>query len=107
MDAIMDSLIKIAALVILLAGSYLVKQFSSYLKDNNKEMASDALDKLIDELVRAAEQMFKKDDPSGSTRLDYVEGMLIAEGYDLTETIRAQIESKVFQINLEQRGDAA
>ena len=48
--------------------------------------------------------MLKKDDDDGSKRLEYVQGMLIEAGYELTDALRAKIEAKVFQLNLVSRG---
>lgn len=100
---IMQNITEIVALLILLLVGKLIERADSWLKANKKEKEAAALDKLIDALVAAAEQMFKADDADGSKRLNYVEGMLIAEGYDLTETILAMIESKVYALNLAQR----
>lgn len=99
MEMIMDSLIKIAALLLLIVGSYLGTRLDAYLREKGKAKEAAALDKLISELVAAAEQMYKKNDEDGSARLNYVQGMLLAEGYILSETVRAQIESHVFKIN--------
>ena len=57
----------------------------------------------IGELVAAAEQMYRDDDWDGSVRLDYVQGMLIQAGYEMTEAVRALIEAKVFEINVVSR----
>lgn len=59
------------------------------------------LDSFIDSLVHAAEQTLKAGDFDGSARLAYVQEMLIKAGYELNDTIRAIIESKVYALNLE------
>lgn len=99
MEQILDSVIRVAALLILLIGGYLAKRLDSFLKSKLDKDEAEKLDQLIDELVLAAEQLYKLDDEDGSVRLGYVQGMLMAEGYSLTETIRAKIESRVFNIN--------
>jgi hypothetical protein len=77
-------------------GRFLVKWMKSILD----EKGDAKLDLFITELVAAAEQMYKNGDPDGSTRLAYVQGMLVAAGYDVTTAVQALIESKVFEINL-------
>ena len=101
MEAILDNIVKIAALMVLLVGSYLAKRLDSYLKARLDQEEAEKLDKLVGELVSAAEQLYKAFDDDGSVRLNYVKGMLIAEGYELTESIMAQIESKVYALNME------
>ena len=102
MDEIVNSLIKIATLLLFLFASRLAKRVENYLKAKLDEKDAAKLDQLIDELTAAAEQLLKKE--PGEKRLAYVQGMLLSEGYELTETIRAKIESRVFNININQQG---
>lgn len=100
MDEIMNTIIKIVAALLALgigwAGRYLI----GWLKKNMSAKDAEKLELFVSELVEAAEQMYKADDPDGSIRLRYVESMLMQAGYDLTDAIRAMIESNVFHINL-------
>lgn len=100
MDEIMNILIKLAAMVLtfLLARGF--RYVYELLKATLDEKNDARLDLFIEELVAAAEQMFKKDDPDGIIRLEYVEDSLIDAGYEITEAVRALIESKVFEVNL-------
>ena len=99
MEMIVNSLIKIAALLLLLLGSHVCKRAGNWLKANLNEKQEAALDNLIGTLTAAAEQMFRASDENGAQRLNYVKKMLVVQGYELTDAVRAKIESKVFQIN--------
>lgn len=104
MENIMDIIIRIVATLLALGAGYLGKLLVGWIK--SKLSAEDAakLDLFIDELCKAAEQMYKTDDPDGTIRLRYVESMLTQAGYEITDAVRAMIESKVFSINLANKG---
>lgn len=104
MDEIMNILIKLAAMVLTFFVARGCRYIFDLLKAKLDEKNDARLDLFVSELVTAAEQMFKKDDPDGSVRLGYVQDMLIEAGYDITEAVRAMIESKVFSINLNSTG---
>lgn len=74
---------------------------ANYLRGKLGESEQAYLDSFIDSLVHAAEQTLKEGDIDGSARLAYVQEMLIKAGYELNDAIRAKIESKVYQLNLE------
>ena len=100
MENIIDILIRVAAMLLIVGigwlGRYLVKWLRTKLNDEQ----SAKLDLFVGELVAAAEQMCKNLDPDGSVRLDYVTGMLIEAGYEITDAVRALIEAKVYEVNL-------
>ena len=100
MEDIINIIIKIAATLLAFGAAWLGRYLVSFLKTNLDEKQTVMLDQFIADLVAAAEQMYKKNDPDGSIRLDYVQTMLVEAGYDITEAIQAMIESKVFSINL-------
>ena len=100
MEEIMDIIIKVLAMLLALGAGWLGKYLVNWMKSKLDEEGAAKLDLFVGELVAAAEQLYKKDDPDGSVRLAYVQGMLISAGYELTETVKAIIESKVFDINL-------
>ena len=100
METIMDIIIKIVATLLAFGIGWLGQYLISWLKSTLDEKDAAKLDLFIAELVAAAEQMYKQHDPDGSIRLEYVENMLIEAGYDITESVSALIESKVFNINL-------
>lgn len=99
MNAITEILIRVAATLLVAGAIYLGKQVATVLKAKLSKEQNEVLDKLIKGFVYAAEQMLKKDDPTGSNRLAYVQQMLIDAGYELTAAIRAMIEAHVFEIN--------
>ena len=101
MNEIIDILIKLAGTVLATIIAYLAKEAISYVKTKREKEEKNALDKFICELVHAAEQMLKNEDPTGSARLSYVQQMLIEAGYELTDAVRATIEAYVYKINAE------
>lgn len=100
MEEIIDIIVKIAATLLALGIGYLGRFLVKWMKSILDEKGDAKLELFIAELVAAAEQMYKKEDPDGSIRLDYVQEMLVAAGYDVTNAVHALIESKVFEINL-------
>ena len=100
MEEIMNVFIKVAATLLAFGAAWLGKYLLNWLKSNVDEKAAEQLDFFVAELVAAAEQMYKKDDPDGSIRLNYVQEMLVDAGYDITDAVQALIESKVFEINM-------
>ena len=104
MEDIINIIIKVVATLLAFGAAWLGRYLVSFLKTNLDEKQTVILDQFIADLVAAAEQMYKKDDPSGSIRIDYVKTMLVEAGYDITEAVQAMIESKVFSINLASKG---
>lgn len=100
MDEIIDIVIKVVATLLALGLGWVGKYLVNWLKSKLSEKNAEKLDLFVAELVAAAEQMYKKDDPDGTIRLLYVEKMLAQAGYEITDAVRALIESKVFDINL-------
>ena len=104
MEEIMDIIIKLAGSLVGVCLVYLVGVASNYLKAKLNAREQAALEDFVTALVKSAEQMLKEEDPDGSIRLDYVQTLLIEAGYDLTDAVRAVIESKVYEINSEGAG---
>lgn len=95
----MDIIIKTVAALVGTGLVCVLKMTYAYIKARLDHAAQENLDKFVTELVASAEQMYKQDDPSGVQRLDYVNQLLIENGYELTDAIRALIESKVYDLN--------
>lgn len=100
MEQIIDIIIKIVATILLAGAGWLGNYIINYLRSNLDAKEVEFLDTFIAELVAAAEQMYAKDDPDGTIRLGYVQEMLVEAGYDITDAVRALIESKVYDINV-------
>ena len=98
MDTIIDIIIRLTALLLCYGVYVLVDKAGVYIKEKAE---SEKLDRFVDCLVQAAEQMLRNDDPTGGKRLAYVQQQLIEAGYELTDALRALIESKVYKINVE------
>lgn len=99
MEGFIDLIIRFLAALLLIVGSFLGKKAMEWLKSKLDQAENEKLDKLIDDFTMAAEQMLKEFDDDGSARLDYVYENLVEAGYEITEAIRAKIESRVFRIN--------
>jgi hypothetical protein len=98
MEMVMEKLIEVAAFILLVALIILAKRGFIYLKTLLTKEEAEELDAFVEELVGAADQLYKKDDPDGSIRLDYVYQMLIEAGHELTSALRAKIENKVLKL---------
>lgn len=100
MEEILNIVIKVVATLLAfgfgILGTYLAKWIRSKLNAEDVEK----FDIFVSELVAAAEQMYKESDPDGTVRLAYVESMLRKSGIEITEAVKAMIESKVFEVNL-------
>ena len=99
MDAILSIIAKIIGTIVGAAAIYLIREALKYLRASMDEKDRAKLDAFISSLVAAADQMYKAQDSDGSIRLGYVQDMLVEAGYDLTDAIRALIESKVHELN--------
>lgn len=104
MEEIMDILIRAAGTLVAGAVMWVCGKVCAYLAQKLDAAKMEKLEKFVETLVTAADQMYKSNDPDGSARLGYVQGELIAAGYDLTAAVRAMIESKVLKVNLAQKG---
>ena len=107
MEDILDIIIKVVAALLALGAGWLGRYLLTWLKTKLNDKQAEKLDLFVAELVSAAEQMYKKDDPDGTVRLNYVQQMLVEAGYEITDAIKALIESKVFSINLANGGEKA
>lgn len=98
MNEIIEMMIKFAGTLVGVALFLLLKNVSTYVKSRLDANEEALLNDFVTSLVAAAEQMFKTE--SGAVRLSYVQDQLIDAGYELTDALRALIESKVYEINL-------
>lgn len=107
MEEIINITIKVLAALLALGAGWLGKYLVNLVKAKLSVTQAEKLDLFIGELVAAAEQLYKEKDSDGSIRLEYVKGMLIEAGYELTDAVKALIEAKVFEINLANKVGAA
>lgn len=92
--------IAIEIIVLILAG-YVLPKLRELIKAKLTAEEWAALEKLITELVKAAEQTLKDNDPTGKMRKQYVITQLKALEYDITEQVDAMIEAAVYGVNHE------
>ncbi len=98
-----DIIGKILRWVVVALVAYLTPKVNAWLEEKAGAEKAEKIRMLICELVQAAEQLFKAEDPDGTIRKRYVEEQLTALGYKVTEDINAMIESEVWRINLTNR----
>lgn len=97
MEIFLDYIAKLAGLLVGAAIAYLAKVAGGYIKEKRLQI-------FVNSLVKAAEQLYDKEiDDTGEIRLAYVESMVEEAGYVLDGAIRAYIESKVYDLNSEQK----
>ncbi len=90
----------ILALAAVILTRYAVPAIKAYLKKADAE----ELETLIEELVKAAEQLIKGE-KKGEKKLSYVEDMLSAQGIVMNDEVRAKVESAVYRLNTERGGE--
>lgn len=101
MDEIINVIIKLVATLLGVGLAYLGKLIASWIKAKFEERELQQLKSFVSTLVAAAEQIYKGiDDAGGKARLEYVANMLAKSGYEVTDKVRALIESNVFEINM-------
>lgn len=99
----------VARIIIALLGLgclWLLTKAKSLLKIRAEAEEATELDKLIYQLVAAAEQQLKAEDPTGQVRKQYVIDLLTKLGFEVNAEINARIEAAVYAINLEQKHEA-
>lgn len=87
----------LAAIVVGLVG-YLTPQFNKWLEEKTSRETTENVMLMVRAFVRAADQMFKAEDPDGSIRNAYVKDQLKALGVAITAEVNAYIESEVFAL---------
>lgn len=102
MEGTMDIIIRLAALLVVCAFGWIAEKVGNvtvkFLKGKLDEQGDAKLDKFIDELTAAADQLYKKSDPDGSIRREFVHSELLNAGYQITDAIIAKIESSVLYL---------
>lgn len=102
MEGTMDIIIRLVAMLVILAFGWIAKKVGNvliaFLKSKLNSEQDAKLDKFIDELTAAADQMYKDGDPLGEIRREYVHEQLLKSGYKITDAIIAKIESSVFRL---------
>ena len=107
MNEMFEIIIKLLGTLAGVGVVYAIKMCVSYLRSRLDESEKAYIDKsfengmyvegFIESFVVAAEQMYWNE--SGEFRLAYVQDRLLEAGYELTDALRAMIESKVYKIH--------
>lgn len=98
MNEMFEIIIKLLGTLAGVGVVYAIKMCVSYLRSRLDEREEAVLDSFVTSLVAAAEQMYKTE--PGEAKLSYVQTQLIEAGYELTDALRALIESKVYELNM-------
>lgn len=97
MNEMFEIIIKLLGTLAGVGVVYSIKMCVSYLRSRLDESEKALADSFIESFVVAAEQMYWNE--SGEFRLAYVQDRLLEAGYELTDALRAMIESKVYKIH--------
>lgn len=97
---ILEIVVRILGALLACGLIYFIPKINAYLNETLGEEKALKLKRLVMEFVRAAEQLYKEEDPDGTIRKKYVEEQLKSLGYEITEYINGLIESEVLVLNL-------
>lgn len=81
----------------------LVPKLRTWLETRTEKDFTDRIMQIVTSFSRAAEQLFKEQDPDGTKRNQYVREQLESLGIEITESVINMIESAVWEINTETR----
>ena len=90
-------------LVLVILASILMPQVFAFIKAKVEDMKDEKLRTIISTLVYAAEQLLKKEDPTGEKRKAYVLEQLRILGIKVTGYVDAMIEEEVITIYVPQK----
>lgn len=93
---IIEIIVKVVATVLI---GYILPKVKGWLSGKIGEQKTSDLESLVLTFVRAAEQMYKTEDPDGTIRNTYVKSELEKAGYIITSEINGMIESAVWGLN--------
>ena len=100
---LISAILDIVVVLVYVGILFIVNRGHKFLEKRVSAEQGEVLDAFIAKMVAAADQMFKKDDPDGTVRMKYVQDMLIKAGYEITDIVKATIESKVHDLNIMQK----
>ncbi len=88
----------VAAVVIVAATVLVLPRWRAWSAANLTEAELNALRVVVDTFVAAADQLFKKDDPDGFIRNDWVKEQLRKAGVIIDDIVNALIEASVLKL---------
>ena len=94
-----DIIGRLIGLAFFLALAFLEPRLNAWLAARTENEKAARLLSTIAEYVRAADQMYKAEDPTGELRNNYVKEQLTSIGIEITEEVDAHIESAVLQLH--------
>lgn len=84
--------------------AYLTPRVKAWMNVHMNKTMVDNVVTLIDSFVRAADQLYHDDDPTGEKRNAYVKKQLMLAGVEISDTVVNLIEGAVFNVNIERKG---
>lgn len=101
MDNIMTIVSELLGALFVGAVLYIAPKLKVWLVAKAGKEAADGIILTVEQFVLAADQMFKKDDPTGEIRNNYVKTQLTKLGIAITDEINAYIEASVLKLKKE------
>lgn len=93
----------LAMLIVMYAVKTVTPVFKSWLTAHANRDTADNVLALVDSFVRAADQLYHDDDPTGEKRQEYVKKQLMDTGVELSNAVLSMIEGAVFNVNIERK----
>ena len=81
--------------------AYLAPKAKTWLEARTTKDAQERIHQLVVSFTRAAEQLYRSNDPTGEKRREFVMNQLQLLGVEITEAILNMIEGSVWEINTE------
>lgn len=105
MGEFIDIGLKVLVALLSFAGVWLVTklqtlwpQVKAWIVSKTDLINEEQLDKLVADVVKAADQLYKQEDPTGEKRNNYVVESLTAAGVEVTDLVLAKVEAKVLDL---------
>lgn len=105
LDQILDIIGRLLGIAVFCAVTAILPDVKSWIKLRIDEDTLDGLKKIIVAFVKAADQMYKLDDPTGEIRNKYVKDSLKELSIAITDEVNAYIESAVLDLKKEAKND--
>lgn len=90
---------KLLAVFLVAICAYLAPKVKWWLETNASKEDNENIKILVDSFVKAAEQLFHDDDPTGEYRKNYVMEQLTLLNIDITSQVMNMIEGAVWEVN--------
>jgi len=97
-DIILSVIGRLLGAAAVIVAAYLTPKVKLWLECKAGTEATNGIILMVRELVKAADQLYKTEDPTGEIRNAYVKEQLKALGIEITNEVDAHIEAAVFDL---------